>query len=276
MTTNSCTTDSISSIVINNSNQNSYTTNTITNTGPYTWDLYATTANIPPTYQTVPDYLKGIVEDMPDYLKDILKNDEKKETNNNTKMNKLFGKISNSKLKYSMYGLAVQNKDNNFVAFDVKTNKLIDVSGMTFDFNSFYKMPKAIKDIAPGDIIYHMGNPIFVYSINDNNRIVGLDPVEGEERIIVPSVSPFGFEYVSIIINPLKNNQPTEDTPFGNMLPMLMLEGKNDNMLPLLMMMNKEQSIDPMMMMLMMNKDNNDTLETYMLMMMMKSNNEIK
>ena len=190
-------------------------------------------------------------------------------------MDKLFGKISNAKLKYSIYGLAVQNKENKFVAFDTKTNKLIDVSGMTFDFECFYKIPKALKDVAPGDIVYHMGNPIFVYSINENSRIIGLDPTEGEERIIVPSVSPFGFDYVSVIINPLKDNMPTEDSPFGNMLPMLMMSDKNTNLLPFLLMQG-DKPIDPMMLMMMMGKDNNNLIEPYLLMMMMKGNNENK
>ena len=244
----------------------SSTSNFITN--DYLYYPYITTAS--PGYAT-----SNFTYTTTSPIKEEEKPPIKKEKKELKIMDKLFGKISNAKLKYSMYGLAVQNKENKFVAFDTKNNKLIDVSGMTFDFECFYKIPKALKDVAPGDIVYHMGNPIFVYSINENNRIIGLDPTEGEERIIVPSVSPFGFDYVSVIINPLKDNMPTEDSPFGNMLPMLMMSDKNTNLLPFLLM-KGDKPIDPMMLMMMMGKDSNNLIEPYLLMMMMKGNSENK
>lgn len=244
-------------------NSTSSSTYTYTNTGTTAInDSYLNYATIASNWTACPTISEIVAE----VLKEL---DKKNEKESKMKENKYFGKITSTVLKFSLYGIAIKNKEGKFVSYDTQKNKLIDVSDMIFDFDCFFKMPKAIKDIVPGDIILHMGNPIFVYSINDNNRIIGLDPVAGEERIVLPTSSPFGFDYVLTVINPFANNNPTQEQPFGNLLPLMCAD--NDSMLPYLMMMNQNKKLDPMMLLLM-SKDKTDIGELFMMMNMMNAN----
>ncbi len=179
---------------------------------------------------------------------------DRKEKNNMNKMFKNFdfGSCANDNVKVSMYGIAVKNVTGSWVSYDKTSDKIIDVDIFNFDAKYLYKMPVAIKDVKVGDTIVHNRKPMFVMSIKDN-KIVAVDPVDGEEKVIMLTHSPFGFDFVTKVVNLFDGftGGASADTPFGNMLPlMLMGEGKTDDMLPLMFMMNggKMDMSNPMMM----------------------------
>jgi len=128
----------------------------------------------------------------------------------------------------------------------------------------FYKVPRAVEDIEPGDIIIH-NDTILIVEENNGNRFLAINPYEGTEQTVLPSISPFGFDYITCIIN-LMENLPQADSsnPFGAALP-FMLSGKNNNGL-LLALTYSDGEIDPMTLALMGNTD----ITPFLLMQMLK------
>ena len=171
---------------------------------------------------------------------------ENKEMNNNT-FNFDFGVLNNDNIHMSPYGIAVKNKDSKWVSYDANSGKVIDVNIFNFNGNNmFYKIPVAIKDIKVGDVIIHQRVPMYVINDITDNKVIVIDPMAGEEKIVLPTTSPFGFDFVTKIVSIMDmcrdGVNATAEMPFGNMLPFLLMN-------------NSEEEIDPMMF-LMLNQQN--------------------
>ena len=67
-----------------------------------------------------------------------------------------FGSCENDNVKMSIYGVAVKNNNGTWVSYDSKSGNVIDVDILNFSAKYLYKMPVAIKDIAPGDVVIHI------------------------------------------------------------------------------------------------------------------------
>ena len=152
-----------------------------------------------------------------------------------------------------MYGLAVKNKANKWVSYDVLTRRIMDVEVFNINIKSekiFFKLPKAVDKVIPGDILLHNGRPVFVETVREDGKFEVIDPYEGTAVIIIPTVSPFGFNFVTQIIS-ITDYMPeaTADNPFGKLLPFIL--GEDNNGFALAMMMNKNSDIDPMMLAMM-------------------------
>lgn len=158
-----------------------------------------------------------------------------------------FGPVTGDVVRISAYGLAVKNQAGEWVSYNSATNEIFNVDLLNFDASKFvYKMPVAIKDVAVGDVIIHNKIAVFVTAIEDK-VIVAIDPRSGEEKRVLLTRSPFGFDYCTKLVSFLTmfNNTATADNPFGGFLP-FMLMGEND-------------SIDPMAMLVMMQSQGNGT-----------------
>lgn len=186
-----------------------------------------------------------------------------------------LGPCTNDKIRMSPYGIAVQNTVGSWVSYDSAKGAVIDVDIFNFDGRKFlYKVPVALKDIAIGDVIIHNRVPMFVIS-TDEGAIVAIDPLNGEKKTILPTRNMFGFDFAVKVVSLLdfSKSNPTADTPFGDLLPLFMLDDKDeiDPMVMCLMMQNGTNSAftsNPMMLYLLMNKDGkNDNLLPLMLMM---------
>ena len=228
------------------------------------WD-YNTTNSI----EITSDYLKINSKTLDELIDEAMGNsvNNRKENNNMDLIKNFdFGSCANDRVKVSMYGIAVQNAAGTWVSYDPKTGKIVDVDILSFDGKYLYKMPVAIKDIASGDVVIHNRKPMFVSKVEDG-KILAIDPAAGEEKVIMLTTNMFGFDFATKVINLFAgfSGGATADTPFGNMLPlMLMSEGKNDDMLPLMFLMNggKMDMSNPMMMYFLMkdSKGGNDML----------------
>ena len=164
---------------------------------------------------------------------------KKKENKEMKGFNFNFGPCKEDNIKMSVYGLAVQNTNNEWVSYDSKSGQIINVDLLNFDGRKFmFKMPVAIKDIAKGDIVIHNKVPMFVLDIKDGG-VIAVDVRAGEEKKILPTNSPFGFNFVTKVVSMFNafNGAPTPETPFGNFLPFMM--------------MNEGDEIDPFMMCMM-------------------------
>lgn len=226
-----------------------------------------------PTVEISPDGVKINGQDVEDIIDEATGNSIKnRKENNNMDLIKNFdfGSCKNDNVKVSMYGIAVKNAAGTWVSYDSKTGDIIDVDILNFDGKYLYKMPVAIKDVAVGDTVIHNRKPVFVTKV-DGGKILAIDPAAGEEKVIILTKNMFGFDFVTKVVNLFSGfmNGATADSPFGNMLPlMLMSEGKTDDMLPLMFLMNggKMDMTNPMMLyFLMKDKGGNDMLPFLMM-----------
>ena len=198
---------------------------------------------------------------------------------NNKMDNKIFnfdfGPVKGDNIRMSMYGLAVKNRDGNYVAWDKVNENIMNVDILNFNGDGLmYKIPVAIKDIKDGDIVIHNKVPMFVLEVFDKSLDV-IDIYSGERKSIILSRSPFGFDFATKVISlidfgTMSGATPSEDNPFGNMWPLLMLGDSSsiDPMMLALMCAGKGDCANPMMMYaLLASKGNNDNLLPLILMM---------
>lgn len=185
-----------------------------------------------------------------------------------------FGSCENDNVKVSIYGIAVKNATGTWVSYDPNSGNIIDVDILNFDAKYLYKMPVAIKDVSESDVIIHNRKPMFVSKV-EGSKILAIDPAAGEEKVVILTKSPFNFDFVTKVVNLFEGyfDAPSEDNPFGNLLPLMLLnndKGSTDNLLPLLFLnggMGNTTMQNPMMLYLLLDKgnDKNDLLPLLMM-----------
>lgn len=236
---------------------------------------YATTqvssSSILTTADAISEYVQSQLE---------TKNETETVKKENNKMdNKIFnfdfGPLKSDNIRMSMYGLAVKNRGGNYVAWDKANESIMNVDILNFNGDGLmYKMPVPIKDIKDGDIIIHNRVPMFVVEVYEKTLGV-IDVYSGEKKNVILSKSPFGFDFATKVVSiidfgAMSDSAPSEDNPFGNMWPLLMLSDSStiDPMALAFMCAGKGDGANPMMMYaLMASKGNNDNLLPLMLMM---------
>lgn len=201
---------------------------------------------------------------------DKYNNIDKKENSVMRGFNFDFGPMNANVVRMSIYGLAVKNKTGSWVAYDAKNEEIMDVDVFNFDGSKFmYRMPVAINDVTAGDVIVHMSVPMFVVGKSEDGKAVyAVDPVAGERKEIMLTKSPFGFNFVTKVVNFLGNAFNADaSNPFGNLGLMMMLSEDNagmKDMLPFMLMANGGNAngfdLSNPMVMYMMCKDGTDDL----------------
>lgn len=209
--------------------------------------------------------------------------EEKENKDMNFFKNFEFGPVKNDSVRLSPYGLAVQNMDKAWVAYDGNQEAIIDVDVFNFEGkNLIYKIPAAPQSIREGDMIIHQGKAMYVlHDVEDSDTsIVVIDPRAGESKEILPARSPFGFNVVTKLVSLLDMTgiDANPDNPFGNMWMLALMGDKDCDMgsAMMAMMMCNNGSMDmsnPMMMFaLMNNSDDKNSMMLPMLMMMNQQN----
>lgn len=158
-------------------------------------------------------------------------------------------------VKMSIYGPAFravsaggENIRDTYVAYH--DGDYIDVLDGILDIGTCaYVMPIAVKSVKKGDFIRNCGTWLRVTSVTD-------EVIEGESVYsrnimkIRPTKNMFGFNFYSKLMTFDIMNGISEDNPFGNLLPLILLGNKDNkmsDMLPL-MFMNKDFDMsNPMM-----------------------------
>ena len=188
-----------------------------------------------------------------------------------------FGPCGNT-VRLSMYGMAIQNISGEWVSYNPDSREIInvDVFNMADGGKYMYKMPVAIADVKEGDIVIHNRVPMFVTAINENGTFEVTDVRAGETKNIIPTRSPFGFNFMTKIVSLFNGLMtPDKNNPFGNMWMFAMMSGDNNfdmkDMLMISMMTGNNDfvgNMNPMMLMFMMDDKNekNDWLMPLMLM----------
>lgn len=269
-------------MVTNGYDMGAATLNTVT-LNPAAVDAYTIKSNYA-TAQASSSSILTTADAINEYVQSQLATKNKTETEtvkeeNNKMDNKIFnfdfGPLKSDNVRMSMYGLAVKNRDGNYVAWDKENENILNVDILNFNGDGLmYKMPVPIKDIKDGDIIIHNRVPMFVVEVYEKTLGV-IDIYSGESKTIILSKSPFGFDFATKVVSiidfgAMSNSAPSEDNPFGSMWPFLMFNGSDsiDPMMLALMCAGKGDSVNPMMMYaLLASKGNNDNLLPLMLMM---------
>lgn len=214
------------------------TVSTSTSTAPS--DYNATTTNSQPylrlnSYGELeyghPDWENFGITTIPDTTTENLSKGSSNKMNIN--LNNLFdfGPMNDGSVMYSPYGLAFRNSNNQYLTYNPTTKKTTDVTGLTIDLEGLiYKIPVGLSSVKPGDIIIHNGKPICVESV-DNHNVTCVDIENSELKTVIPPTNVFGFNYVTKI-TPLFNlgsANPSEDNPFGNIMPYLLFSTLSEN-----------------------------------------------
>ena len=195
------------------------------------------------------DTIENIKQDIDDLkIKITTKEDKKENSDMISNMKFDFGPCGNT-VRLSMYGLAIQNVSGEWVSYNRKTNSIfnVDILNIADGGKYIYKMPAPISNIEVGDIIIHARTPMFVNAINENGTLDVTDVRAGETKNIILTRSPFGFDFITKVVNlfdNFTNGAPSAEQPFGNMLPFIM--------------MSENKEIDPMLMFMMMNQNGNN------------------
>ena len=210
-------------------------------------------------------------------IKEILNENKEKEKMDTSKMfNFDFGPVSGSQFRMSPYGLAVRTAANGWVAFNTQSGELMDVDVLNFDVSKMiYKMPVALGAVSVGDILIHGGKPVFVRSVG-SDVINVIDYSTASVMDILPVKSPFGFNFFTKVVCLVDMNgmsAASPESPFGGLLPFLMLgDGKDiDPMMFMFMGGNANFASNPMMMYFLLNRDGKDNSNLLPLLMMMNT-----
>ena len=184
-----------------------------------------------------------------------------------------FGKVDTDKIAYSMNGMAFKNQNGDYVVYNAD-GTATNVSTLAFQMPLF-AMPTALANIAAGDVIVHnKENEYVVVKEVTKTAIVAIAPDRNEIVTIVPQKSIFGFDFYTKIVSPMAMmaGNATNDNPFGNILPfMLMGDGEVDKDTMLMLAMCNGGAANQNMMlplMLMGDKGNDNTAMIAMAMMM--------
>ena len=273
----------------NMTTSNTTTSSTITiDAGGSTSNYYTTTATPDYTIHTTPSYVYNnswatIPTDIKD-LKGVAINEDgifingkkvlTEEENMNTKdfnLNFDFGPVKDKIVTLSPFGIAIKSANaEGYCYYNPDTCEITDCTPFTFDTGKFlYKMPVAVSAIAVGDVIMHRGHPMFVKGYEDEEgRICVIDVAAAEEKFILPVKNMFGFNFVTKIISLLdmKNNGASAETPFGNLLPFLLMKDGKDLDPMILLFMNGSTNVfgaatpiglNPMMLYMLTQEDSN-------------------
>ena len=154
-----------------------------------------------------------------------------------------FGTVSGH---LSHLGIAIKNKMGEMVSYDTDKDEIVNVDLIDIDAKGMiFKMPCAIKDIKKGDIIIHNGTPVFVIEDYPNaSHIKVIDVAAGEKKTILPTKSMFGFDFVTKMVSMIDftGMGASEDNPFGNLMPLMLMSGDGglkENLIPMMFLMNQ-------------------------------------
>ena len=204
----------------------------------YNADEYALKPNETSSVSIDNNWLHGLVNGLREQadkeVTDIF-NSKEKEKESKMDFSKMlnidFGKVPHTaELKPSIYGVAVLGCDNRYRAYDKVNDKVMDVTGMTFDTDMLFKIPVAVSQVRVGDVIINASNYVTVTNVHPDGTFTVVDPKASEQKIAIPAKNMFGFDFVTKIMYPFENMvQPSDDNPFGlNPMTMMMLSDGAD------------------------------------------------
>lgn len=145
-----------------------------------------------------------------------------------------FGKVSDSKVVYTPYGIAAYGGSGKFYSFS--NGEMTDMTAFTISDIPLFEMPVRPADVAIGDIVRHKSTYMCVTACNPDGSFDVLNPADLTKVTIVPAKNVFGFNFMTKVVNPFGTMGASAESPFGNPLMLMALMGEGaDNMETLMM-----------------------------------------
>lgn len=188
------------------------------------WDSLVSAGAVP-TYNTVEEM------DIPkEETVSFAKKKERKSMKNifgNIMKNVKFGQLNTDKVAYSMQGMAFKSSDGDYLVYK-KDQPAVNVNEFVIEMPLFV-MPVPLKDLQVGDIICKGEDFVLVDSIGET-YITAINTDKSEIVTIVPQVNMFGFSFYSKVVAPTNLfGEATQDNPFGNILPLMMMNDEDSD-----------------------------------------------
>ena len=187
------------------------------------WDNLVSSGGIP-TYNTVEQAIPKKEETI------SFEKKERKSMKNifgNIMKNVKFGQLNTDKVAYSMQGMAFKSSDGDYLVYK-KDQPAVNVNEFVIEMPLFV-MPVPLKDLQVGDIICKGEDFVLVDSVGES-YITAINTDKSEIVTIVPQVNMFGFSFYSKVVAPTNLfGEATQDNPFGNILPLMMMSDENSD-----------------------------------------------
>jgi hypothetical protein len=223
-----------------------------------------------------PTYITNKIDKIEKKLEN-LKNNKDKNEKENINMNKFglnikFGKVPTSEIRMSMYGPAFKSTEGWFAN---KDGEYINVDGFLFgEENYCYMLPATEDTLNLGDYILHNNSWCRVIDVDESGRLVVEKIMTHEVVTVIATKNIFGFEFYTKLMTIFGDSLiATKENPFGNMLPLMLMDGKSDMKDMLMMSMlsgGKFDMSNPMMMMVLTGDGKKDMFEMIAMMQMMQ------
>lgn len=145
----------------------------------------------------------------------------------NIMKNVKFGQLNTDKVAYSMQGMAFKSNDGDYLVYK-KDQPAVNVNEFVIEMPLFV-MPVPLKDLQVGDIICKGEDFVLVDSVGES-YITAINTDKSEIVTIVPQVNMFGFSFYSKVVAPTNLfGEATQDNPFGNILPLMMMSDEDSD-----------------------------------------------
>lgn len=188
------------------------------------WDSLVSAGAIP-TYNTVEEM--DIPKEEMVYFEKKKERKSMKNIFGNIMKNVKFGQLNTDKVAYSMQGMAFKSSDGDYLVYK-KDQPAVNVNEFVIEMPLFV-MPVPLKDLQVGDIICRGEDFVLVDSIGET-YITAINTDKSEIVTIVPQVNMFGFSFYSKVVAPTNLfGEATQDNPFGNILPLLMMDNEDND-----------------------------------------------
>ena len=259
-------------------NSNNSITGNYINNSMYTWSNGNINSSVCHDFSSVSkiDNIDSRIDEIEKEL-ETLKNNKDENEKENINMNKFglnikFGKVPTSEIRMSMYGPAFKSTDGWFAN---KDGEYINVDGFLFgEENYCYMLPATEDTLNLGDYILHNNSWCRVIDVDESGRLVVEKIMTHEVVTVIATKNVFGFEFYTKLMTIFGDSLvATKENPFGNMLPLMLMDGKSDMKDILMMSMLSGDKFDmsnPMMMMVLMGDGKKDMFEIMAMMQMMQ------
>lgn len=145
----------------------------------------------------------------------------------NIMKNVKFGQLNTDKVAYSMQGMAFKSNDGDYLVYK-KDQPAVNVNEFVIEMPLFV-MPVPLKDLQVGDIICKGEDFVLVDSVGES-YITAINTDKSEIVTIIPQVNMFGFSFYSKVVAPTNLfGEATQDNPFGNILPLMMMSDEDSD-----------------------------------------------
>lgn len=179
-------------------------------------------------------YLQSLGEHLYAELDECVCPEEREEnsTMDNLFGNLGFGKMTDTRFKLSMNGIAVAQGNGKYVVYNKDNNEFVDATNTIFDFKDALFLLPAVE-VAAGDTVVHEGKPYFIVDTTDEIKAVSYE--DCTQTVLIPKSTMFGIKYFTKVFSMFGDNFAVTGDLFSNpMMLMALMDNKNSDLSQLL------------------------------------------